>query len=501
MFSKPSIFSPLKPKIVILGDIMIDRYNTAEIIRISPEAPLPIYNILETNDKLGGAGNLVVNLQNLYKDNSIFFVSVIGNDYEGEKVKELLKSSNIKSHLFVDDSRKTTVKNRIFCRDVMICRFDQESLHPISFTIESSILSYLQNLINLSQLNYLIISDYQKGLLTPQLCTNIILYCNNHNIPVFVDPKTKNPEKYKNVFLLKPNMFEANTIYGNLPHDEIVTLSHPQVDSSDSLFYKIYHYLQPVHLLVTNGADGMILYSNYKKKLFKHLKTYNTVDVTGCGDVVFAVLIYEYIRTKRLEDSIHVANYIGGKAVETIGTYICDIIDIEEYHFKKSPNKIFHFNSQIDDIKPIISFIKKKYSNIVFTNGCFDIVHVGHLQLLKYCKSLGDFLIVAINSDLSIKQIKGPNRPINSQSDRALFLSLLSFIDLIIIFDESTPFNLLETIKPHTMVKGGDYQIENIIGREFADNVLIYPLIPNHSTTNIINSIQQTSSSNSCSND
>ena len=195
-----SIFSHNKPKIVILGDIMIDRYHTAEIIRISPEAPLPIYNILETNDKLGGAGNLVVNLKNLYRDDSIFFVSVVGQDLESENIKQILQTTNIQSKLFVDSTRRTTVKNRIFCRDVMITRFDQESLHPISFEIENSIISFLQNLIHQNKMNYLIISDYQKGLLTPQLCTNIIQYCNSQNIPVFVDPKTKNPEKYRNVF-------------------------------------------------------------------------------------------------------------------------------------------------------------------------------------------------------------------------------------------------------------------------------------------------------------
>ena len=221
-------------------------------------------------------------------------------------------------------------------------------------------------------------------------------------------------------------------------------------------------------------------------------------DVSGAGDIFFAVLIQQYLIHKNIEKSIQVSNYIAGLSVQKVGMYQCNLEDITNYLQRnietyRYPSKIVKYSETNIVCKNVIQQVKRHYQNIVFTNGCFDILHIGHLQLLEYAKSLGDFLIVGINSDSSIKRLKGNSRPIFPQSYRSSMLYHLSYVDLIIIFDEDTPYSLLQKIRPKTLVKGSDYQIENIIGADLVENVEIFEFKENISTSRIISNIKQIS--------
>ena len=472
-------------KIIVIGDSMIDRYLYASMTRISPEAPIPIHNIHSSENKLGGAANLVINLKNILPNHlSLHFFSICGSDSESIILKELLSQNNIDFTLIEDPSRKTTVKTRTYIQNHMVSRFDSESTHPIDHPFMLQIYEQLGILFQNNLIECIILSDYNKGMISIGLSNSVISLSNSYNIPVFIDPKTHDIDKYKNCFLIKPNLYEAKL------------MTHK--NNISDICIELYNLINPSHILITCGSEGMVHYYDFTQKEYKHQNTnIQVTDVTGCGDAVFAVLIIHYLQTKNIEISIQLANYIGSLSVQNIGTYICSQNDINSFFqlntnnkTKYIPNnKIIHFHKTNTIFHYSLKNIKKDYSSIIFTNGCFDILHIGHLNLLKYSKSLGDFLIVGLNSDSSIKRLKGNSRPINNQNDRSQFLSLLDFIDLIVIFEEDTPKDLLEYIKPHTIVKGGDYTPDSVIGKEHCQNVVIYPLLSNYSTSHIIQKI------------
>lgn len=476
-------------KIIVLGDSMIDRYYQSKIDRISPEAPIPIHFIESVHDSLGGASNVVLNLTNLFQyeeDVSIEFFTLSGKDEESKNLSELLNHHQIHYYLYQEEERKTIIKNRIYVNDIMTTRFDIESTETILPENSKQMIQYIYE--NRHQILYIVFSDYQKGMLSFSFVTSIMKICKEMNILTFVDPKVKEIEKYQGAFLLKPNFKEASEI-------------SPSSENIDQMLFEIYHNMKCQYLLLTCGKDGMILYNSSQKHFFQHtfLPNITVKDVTGAGDSVFASLIYSFYKYKNIIKASEISNYIGYLSVQKIGNYLCSIRDIESFldnEKKKNmtlDSKIFHFMDKNPTItlQECIKEIKEKYPKIVFTNGCFDIIHPGHLKLLKYSKSQGDFLIVGLNSDSSVKELKGPNRPFHSEDYRSLYLSLIHEVDMIIIFHQQTPYELLEFIKPHILVKGGDYTKESIIGKEWVEEVHIIPLVKDlqqqiYSTTSIL---------------
>jgi|LakMenE18May11ns_1017448.scaffolds.fasta_scaffold9958430_8 D-beta-D-heptose 7-phosphate kinase/D-beta-D-heptose 1-phosphate adenosyltransferase len=453
-------------KIIIIGDILLDINNTAEIKRQAPEADIPIYNILDVNYILGGAANVAKNLK--FLDTNVEIVSVIGNDIYGTKIKEMLDSNVIKNKLFVDDNRKTTQKNRIFIHDSIKVRFDIEDTNDISDSMENDIIDYITNKTNISAI---IISDYDKGVITEKLSNNIIEYANKNNIPTFVDPKLKNYYKYKNCFLIKPNQQESEVISGEKNIAKILNIIKEKIGCKN--------------ILLTRGKEGMILNNMYNK--IEHETIINLVDVTGAGDTVLSVLVYSYLKDHDLLKASKMANYVGGKSVGVIGNYNIttdDINDYYKYEMTENISKII-YDYEIDKITKI-----SKKHNIVFTNGCFDILHSAHIELLKFAKNQGDILIVGLNSDDSIKRLKGETRPINNIDERAKILSLFDFIDYIIVFSDDTPLNIITMLTPDVLIKGSDYNKENIIGKEFVKQIILFDFVQNKSSTRVINKIK-----------
>lgn len=444
---------------------MIDINKNSEVRRNAPEADIPIYNILDINYILGGAANVAKSLKNLSTDVEI--ISVIGDDVYGKKIKEIFDSNNICNKLFIDRERKTTQKNRIFLDKKITVRFDIEDTCDIPDIIENEIIDYI---VKTQDISAIVISDYDKGVVTEKLSQFIINYANNNNIPTFVDPKLKNYLKYKGCFLFKPNNYEAENLTNETDIGKMINI--------------IFDKIQCQNVLITRGKEGMIL--NNISTTITHEQNFDLVDVTGAGDVVLSVLVYYYLKHNNLYEACKVSNYIGGKSVTVLGNYLVSENDINEYKEHIRNNKII-YDYEIDKIEKI-----SKNNNIVFTNGCFDILHSGHIKNLQFAKSNGNILVVGLNSDESIKRLKGLKRPINDINERSTILSLFDFIDYIIIFSEDTPYNILKTLKPDILVKGSDYKIENIVGKEFVKKIILFDYINGKSSTNVIDKIKYT---------
>ena len=448
--------------IIIIGDIILDINYQSEVKRNAPEADIPIYDILEKNYILGGAANVALNLKNLGAN--VELIGLIGDDSNGKKITDLLDENKVTNKLFVDNNRHTTQKNRIFINNKLHVRYDIEETHDISCSAEEQAINYI---INKKQIDAIIISDYDKGLITENLSQNIIKYANDNNIPTFVDPKLKNFLKYKNCFLLKPNINEAEQISNETNINKMVEI--------------IFEKICCKNLLITMGKEGMILNSVSNK--IEHDSIIKLLDVTGAGDIVIAVLVYVFLKDDDLFKACKIANYIAGKSVSCIGNYSTNKNDIDEYNEVKN-NKII-YDYEIDKLKQL-----SQNKKIVFTNGCFDILHSAHIELLQFSKKQDNLLVVGLNDDNSIKRLKGDERPINDINERSKILSLFDFIDHIVIFSDDTPYKIIELLKPNILVKGGDYKVDEIIGKEHVNEVILFSYIQNKSSTNVIKKIK-----------
>jgi D-beta-D-heptose 7-phosphate kinase/D-beta-D-heptose 1-phosphate adenosyltransferase len=466
-------------KVIVIGDIMIDINYFSKIERCAPEsAEIPIHDIYETTYILGGASNVAQNLYNLNID--VELVSVIGNDNFGKQIQTLLEEKNIKHKLFVDTSRRTTQKNRIFNNNKLRVRYDIEERTPIHYALQNNILEYIKSKNDVAAI---VISDYDKGVLHFDLTKEIIDYANLNNILTFVDPKVNNYLKYQNCFCFKPNLMESEIISGKKDINEIIVFLQENIKSN--------------HLIITCGKDGIII--DDIDTVIKHENEVTVVDVTGSGDIVLSVLVYVYLFIcKDMVIASKIANYIAGKGVSVVGNYIIDINDINNYLranniCKSKTNPVNSINKLIYDLeynKILDIKSRHKHNKITFTNGCFDILHSAHIKLLQFAKSCGDILVVGLNSDQSIKRLKGDSRPINLIDERSTILSLFDFIDYIIVFNDDTPLNIIKTLQPNIIVKGSDYKKENVVGNEYVDEIVLFDFINNKSSSLVINKIQ-----------
>jgi D-beta-D-heptose 7-phosphate kinase/D-beta-D-heptose 1-phosphate adenosyltransferase len=468
-------------KVIVIGDIMIDINYFSKIERCAPEsAEIPIHDIYETTYILGGASNVAQNLYNLNVD--VELVSVIGKDIYGKQIQMLLEEKNIKHKLFVDTSRKTTQKNRIFNNNKLSVRYDIEERMHIHDELQNNIFEYIKSKNDLAAI---VISDYDKGVLHFDLTKEIIHYANLNNILTFVDPKVNNYLKYQNCFCFKPNLIESEIISGKKDIYEIIVFLQENIKSN--------------HLIITCGKDGIIV--NDIDTLIKHQDEVNVVDVTGSGDIVLSVLVYVYLFIcKDIVIASKIANYIAGIGVSVVGNYIININDINNYLYvnnickSKINNNTNSINNKViydfDYTKILTIKSRHKHDKITFTNGCFDILHSAHIKLLQFAKSCGDILVVGLNSDESIKKLKGDSRPINLIDERSSILSLFDFIDYIIVFNDDTPLNIIKTLQPNIIVKGSDYKKENVVGKEYVDEIVLFDFINNKSSSLVINKIK-----------
>ena len=450
-----------KPNILVIGDLMVDHYLYGKVDRISPEAPVQVVDIQREELLMGGAGNVINNLISLGA--KVGVCSVIGDDEGGEFLHERLGQKGVvKEGLVTQKGRKTSHKSRLIASHQQIVRIDKEDKENISQSSEDTILMRIK--IVLSFYDAIILSDYGKGVLTETLTQNIISLANEKNKIVLVDPKGSDYSKYKGATLLTPNKKEAIEATGIEIKDEY---------SLKKALKKLKDDIELDYSVITLSEEGIALLDKDFKKLPTVAK--DVFDVTGAGDTVISAITISLVEGKSIKEAIEFANKAAAVAVSHVGCYA---VKKEDIHNLEKDDGVISLNELLKNLP--------RDKKIVFTNGCFDILHAGHVKYLKEAKSFGDILIVGLNSDESVKRLKGESRPINNLTDRATVLLALEAVDFVVEFGEDTPYELIKAIKPDVLVKGGDYEGKEVVGSDIAKETRLVQFVEGKSTTNII---------------
>lgn len=466
-----------KPNILVIGDLMIDHYLWGSCDRISPEAPVQVVNVKKESSVLGGAGNVINNLVTL--GSIVDVISVIGNDSVANELKSLLEKIDVPtSNLVVENNRKTSKKSRLIASQQQVLRYDMESIDDINENSHKQIIQTLEK--NINKYSSIILSDYGKGVLTTNLTKEIIKIANKNSIKVLVDPKGKDYSKYKGSYTLTPNKKEA------------MEATNIDIKDENSLIEALKSLKTQCNLevsLITLSEQGIAIFDD--ELTIKPTVAREVYDVTGAGDTVIASIAFALGNDLDIKDAIYFANLAAGVVVGKIGSATTTLDEIYEYEYSLHKSNSTSHIKTFDEIKTLASKLHSQGKKIVFTNGCFDILHVGHVKYLEVAKSYGDVLILGLNADSSVKKLKGPTRPINTQDDRAYILASLESVDYVVIFEEETPYELIKLIKPHVLVKGGDYKGKEVVGQDIADELKLVQFVDGKSTTNTIKRIQE----------
>lgn len=465
-----------KPNILVIGDLMIDHYLWGSCDRISPEAPVQVVNVKKESSVLGGAGNVINNLVTL--GSVVDVISVIGNDSVANELKSLLEKIDVPTpNLVVENNRKTSKKSRLIASQQQVLRYDMESIDDINENSHKQIIQTLEK--NIDKYSSIILSDYGKGVLTTNLTKEIIKIANKNSIKVLVDPKGKDYSKYKGSYTLTPNKKEA------------MEATNIDIKDESSLIEALKSLKTQCELevsLITLSEQGIAIFDD--ELTIKPTVAREVYDVTGAGDTVIASIAFALGNNLDIKDAIYFANLAAGVVVGKIGSATTTLDEIYEYEYSLHKSNSTSHIKTFDEIKTLSSKLHNQGKKIVFTNGCFDILHVGHVKYLEVAKSYGDVLILGLNADSSVKKLKGPTRPINTQDDRAYILASLESVDYVVIFEEETPYELIKLIKPHVLVKGGDYEGKEVVGQDIADELKLVQFVDGKSTTNTIKRIQ-----------
>ena len=466
-----------KPNILVIGDLMIDHYLWWSCDRISPEAPVQVVNVKKESSVLGGAGNVINNLVTL--GSVVDVISVIGNDSVANELKSLLEKIDVPtSNLVVENNRKTSKKSRLIASQQQVLRYDMESIDDINENSHKQIIQTLEK--NIDKYSSIILSDYGKGVLTTNLTKEIIKIANKNSIKVLVDPKGKDYSKYKGSYTLTPNKKEA------------MEATNIDIKDESSLIEALKSLKTQCELevsLITLSEQGIAIFDD--ELTIKPTVAREVYDVTGAGDTVIASIAFALGNNLDIKDAIYFANLAAGVVVGKIGSATTTLDEIYEYEYSLHKSNSTSHIKTFDEIKTLASKLHSQGKKIVFTNGCFDILHVGHVKYLEVAKSYGDVLILGLNADSSVRKLKGPTRPINTQDDRAYILASLESVDYVVIFEEETPYELIKLIKPHVLVKGGDYEGKEVVGQDIADELKLVQFVDGKSTTNTIKRIQE----------
>ncbi|HPF78066.1 MAG TPA: D-glycero-beta-D-manno-heptose-7-phosphate kinase [Alphaproteobacteria bacterium] len=474
--------------VLLIGDIMLDNFVYGSVSRISPEGPIPVLSVLREDTMLGGAGNVFANLNAL--GCPVQLVAVIGQDAAGRNIIDRIEDMGASGEgLIIDETRPTILKTRYLGQNQQLLRVDREQTSVIAKNIQDKILEHAEKIIGKTKL--MILSDYGKGVLSPDLIKKLIHLAKKKKIPVIVDPKGTDFSIYKGASVITPNKKELSAATNNMP-----------VDSDDNIELAAQVLMKQSgveNVVATRSEDGMSVVP--KKGTVKHLKTkvQEVYDVSGAGDTVVAVLAACLAAGASLVDAAQFANIAGGLAVAKVGTAIIrhdEILSaIENDDNNLSQGRIARI-ADWDSAKELIRKWQKQGLKVGFTNGCFDIVHYGHVNYLNQARDKCDRLVLGLNHDQSVKILKGENRPINDQMARATVIGALGSVDLVVFFgaeeegQDNTPCDLVAALKPDILMKGGDYTVDQLpeakVVLSYGGAVDIMPLYEGYSTTNII---------------
>ncbi len=470
------VLKNFKPRILVVGDLMIDHYLWGSCERISPEAPVQVVDISKETTVLGGAGNVINNLVALGA--SVSVSSVIGNDVNGSELTNMLSAIGVDTkNIITQEGRKTSKKSRVIAVSQQILRYDKESKDDIESGSVKNIIDSLSS--NIQEYDIVILSDYGKGVLTTEMSQAIIQLSKTKGVKVLVDPKGSDFSKYKGAYLLTPNK------------KEVMLATNIEIKDDKSLEKALVKLKTECDLgisLITLSEDGIATYDEEVKRFPTVVK--EVFDVTGAGDTVIASIAFALSAGKSIEDTAAFANLAAGVVVGKIGSATVTLDEIEEYEASLHKSRSDAHIKSFEDIDAIVSRYRANGKKVVFTNGCFDILHVGHVKYLQIAKSFGDILIVGLNSDESVSRLKGPTRPVNIAEDRAYILAALEAVDFVVPFSEDTPHDLIKMIQPDVLVKGGDYEGKAVVGTEFAGELKLVDFVDGKSTTKTIQKIQ-----------
>ena len=458
---------------MVAGDVMLDRYLFGGTERISPEAPVPVVRVSETDDRAGGAANVAVNLAALGVDTTL--IGVTGKDEEAAALKAVLEQQQINCRFEAVKNWPTTTKTRVQSRGQQLIRLDREEQ---GLSGSDALPGFLQKA--LKSASAVVLSDYGKGALGN--VSAMIDQCQKANIPVLVDPKGSEFDKYRGATVLTPNQSEFESVVGICESaDELVARARTMIAD-----------LELGALLVTRSEKGMLLVEASDEPVFLSTRAREVFDVTGAGDTVIAVLAGALASGESLAAAAALSNFAAGLVVRKIGVASVSPSEIRAALHQRGQGGR-GLVSEVD-LAAMVSEAKLQDESIVMTNGCFDFLHAGHVAYLEEAKSLGDRLIVAVNDDESVRRLKGDGRPVNALQDRMAVLAGLAAVDWVVPFSEDTPARLIQMMLPDVLVKGGDYRPDEIAGaKDVLKNggeVRVLAFREGHSSSNIIDKLR-----------
>ncbi len=463
-------------RVLVVGDIMLDRYIWGDVERISPEAPVPVVRAAHRTEQPGGAANVAMNIAGLGAKATLF--GFCGDDPDRLALAMCLRKAGVAEEITTVATHPTTSKLRILGGRQQMLRLDMEQTHGYPAEAYQALMARLE--AALDEANAVVLSDYAKGVLTEEVCSRLISAARARNIPVLVDPKQRSFSRYRGATTICPNLAELSATTGLSPRDIDAVLAAGQM---------LIPELDLESMTATLSEKGIALLRKDSKTIAPAVAR-QVFDVSGAGDTVIAILALAVASGLDMETAIQLANVAAGIVVSKVGT-----VPVTRDELLTSLMPEIELQAQekvlsLDQLKVRASTWRSAGQSIVFTNGCFDLLHIGHITLLEDARREGDRLVVAINSDASVCALKGPTRPIVGERERGRILAALAAVDAVVVFGEPTPLRVIEALRPNVIVKGGDYNEETIVGakevRSWGGRVKIVPIVEGFSTTKLI---------------
>ncbi|MFQ5965355.1 MAG: D-glycero-beta-D-manno-heptose 1-phosphate adenylyltransferase [Candidatus Scalinduaceae bacterium] len=479
-----------RPNVLLIGDFMLDKYVWGEVKRISQEAPIPVINVTSEEVRPGGAGSVANNLAHL--GSNVYCCGIVGNDAEGKRLLKRLNDLSLETDGIIEDgTRHTTVKVRMMGhlqsagRGVQqLLRIDYEKTDDMQGKIQEEIISKIKR--NVQYNDIILLSDMSKGAISKQIMETTINIGKEQNISVIVDPRYGDDYSiYKGATAITPNRYEAELSTG---------IKITGIESMKAAGKKLLESLSLEYVIITVDKDGIFLFN--KNNEYKLISTTpkDVYDVSGAGDMILSVLGFVLAGGYSYEDAASIANIAAGIEVEKIGAVPVSKSEILS-ELMGGVNPLYSKIKVLDELERILDKHRRNSEKIVFTNGCFDILHIGHVEYLKFSRNRGDVLVVGLNTDKSIREQKGHNRPFVAEDERSRLVSALEDVSYVVLFDELTPEKLIRKIKPDVLVKGEDWREKGVVGHEFVESyggkVLLAPLLKGVSTTDIVSKIME----------
>ena len=476
------------PRILVIGELILDRYIWGEVERISPEAPIPVLHVTSREERLGGAGCVMNNLATLGA--RVACCSVLGSDENGEAVARKLEKAGIDTAgLRIEQGRETIVKTRMvgFVQSANraaqhIMRVDEEKITPPNDDTHVELLSYLRG--NCADFDAILISDYDKGLINAELVKAVLQTVSKRGVPVVVDPRrTKDFSLYHGVTVLTPNRYEAAMATG---------MECNSLEGCKRAGEKLLKEISAKEIAITIDKDGIFLCSSGGECSHFAIHARNVYDVSGAGDMVLSAFGLALAAGATAKEAARLANVASGVEVTKLGAAPVSVHELYEAISAEHIDPEDKLRKR-SEIRAIADAHRSAGETVVFTNGCFDILHPGHISYLQFARSKGDVLVVGLNSDASVRAIKGEGRPVMDEKARTAVLGALEPVTHIVLFDEETPGELIEEVRPDVLVKGEDWREKGVVGREFVESyggrVVLAKLLGDYSTTSLIDRI------------